>query len=112
MGEPSENRIIGISDWQLDKIMPSPVSPGCYEVVVNLDQEEFRWLRRATPISFTNLANGSFSHQADAFLFRMAGAAPEAVGREGWEPDHLEIRILQSDPDILRPHAEAHADPA
>ena len=42
----------------------------------------------------------------------MAGAAPEAVGREGREPDHLEIRILQSDPDILGAHTKAHADPA
>jgi hypothetical protein len=41
MGEPCENRITGISDWQLDKIMPLPVSPGYYEMVVNLDQEEF-----------------------------------------------------------------------
>ena len=50
-------------------------------------------------------------HQSHAFLFRMAGATPEAIGRESWEPDHLEIRILQSDAHILGAHAEAHADP-
>ena len=42
----------------------------------------------------------------------MAGAAPKAIGRESWKPDHLEIRILQSDTHILGAHAEAHADPA
>jgi hypothetical protein len=53
-----------------------------------------------------------FGHQSHAFLFRMAGAAPEAIGREGREPDHLEIRILQPHPDILGAHAEAHAHTA
>ena len=53
-----------------------------------------------------------FAAQAHAFVVRMAGAAPEAVGGKSRKPDHLEVGILQSDADVFGPHAETHADAA
>src|SRR3954465_8485217 len=53
-----------------------------------------------------------FAAQTNALLFRMTGAAPEAVGGKSRKPDHFEIRILQSDPDVLGSHAKTHSDTA
>src|SRR5215831_11375950 len=50
--------------------------------------------------------------QAHAFVLRMTSTAPETVGGKRREPDHLEVRILESHADIVGPHAEAHADAA
>src|SRR5262249_25882704 len=47
--------------------------------------------------------------QAHAFMLRMAGAAPEAIGSEGREPDHLEVGILKSHANVIWPHAKTHS---
>src|SRR5262245_23437174 len=50
--------------------------------------------------------------QAYAFMFRMSGAAPEAIGGEGREPDHLEVGILKSHTNVIRSHAKTHSHAA
>src|SRR5262245_52963346 len=47
--------------------------------------------------------------QAHTFMLRMPGAAPEAIGGKSWEPDHLEVGILESHTNVIRPHAKTHS---
>src|SRR5262245_14167359 len=42
-------------------------------------------------------------------MLRMPGTAPEAIGSKGREPDHLEVGILESHANIIRPHAKTHS---
>ena len=50
--------------------------------------------------------------QTHTFMLRMASAAPEAIGGESREPDHLEVGILESHANVLGPHPETHPDAA
>src|SRR5262249_52970506 len=47
--------------------------------------------------------------QAHAFMLWMPGAAPEAIGGEGWKPDHLEDGTLELHAHVIPPHAKPHA---
>src|SRR4030095_10674339 len=53
-----------------------------------------------------------FAAQAHAFMIRVAGTAPEPIGSKRRKPNHFEVGILQADADVVRAHAETHADAA
>src|SRR4029450_13380712 len=50
-------------------------------------------------------------HQAEAVVLRLSRPAPEAVRRKRGKPDHLEVRILQSDANGFGVHSVAGPRP-